>query len=53
MKVLLIINDPPYGAEWVYKARGLGDGEIMEQARRGSKDELAVANVEADKVLVF
>jgi uncharacterized protein involved in oxidation of intracellular sulfur len=34
-------------------ARGLGDGEIMEGARRSTMDELAVDTVEADKVLVF
>jgi uncharacterized protein involved in oxidation of intracellular sulfur len=34
-------------------ARGLGDSEIMEGARRSTMDELAVATVEADKVLVF
>ncbi len=34
-------------------ARGIGEGEIMEGARRGTMDELAAATVEADKVLVF
>jgi uncharacterized protein involved in oxidation of intracellular sulfur len=34
-------------------ARGLGDGEIMEGARRSTMDELAGATVEADKVMVF
>jgi uncharacterized protein involved in oxidation of intracellular sulfur len=34
-------------------ARDLGDGEIMEGARRSTMDELAVTTVEADKVLVF
>jgi uncharacterized protein involved in oxidation of intracellular sulfur len=34
-------------------ARGLGDSEIMEGARRSTMDELAAATVEADKVLVF
>jgi hypothetical protein len=54
MKALLIINDPqPYGTERVSNARGLGDGEIMERARRSTMDELAVATLEADKVLVF
>jgi sulfur relay (sulfurtransferase) complex TusBCD TusD component (DsrE family) len=31
----------------------LGDGEIMEGARRSTMDELAGATVEADKVMVF
>jgi uncharacterized protein involved in oxidation of intracellular sulfur len=34
-------------------ARGLGEAEIMEGARRSTMDELATATVEADKVLVF
>jgi uncharacterized protein involved in oxidation of intracellular sulfur len=34
-------------------ARGIGEGEIMEGARRSTMDELAAAAVEADKVLVF
>ena len=34
-------------------ARGLGDGEIMEGARRSTMDELAAATLSADKVLVF
>jgi uncharacterized protein involved in oxidation of intracellular sulfur len=34
-------------------ARGLGEGEIMEGARRSTMDELAEATIEADKVLVF
>ena len=34
-------------------ARGLGDSEIMEGARRSTMDELAAATVEMDKVLVF
>ena len=34
-------------------ARGLGDSELMEGARRSSMDELAAATIEADKVLVF
>jgi uncharacterized protein involved in oxidation of intracellular sulfur len=34
-------------------ARGLGDGEIMEGARRSTMDELATATAEADKVLIF
>jgi uncharacterized protein involved in oxidation of intracellular sulfur len=34
-------------------ARGLGEGELMEGARRSSMDELAAATIEADKVLVF
>jgi sulfur relay (sulfurtransferase) complex TusBCD TusD component (DsrE family) len=50
MKALFIINDPPYGRE---KAQGLGDGEIMEVARRSTMDELAVPTVEADKILVL
>ena len=117
MKVLFIINDPPYGTERVYNAlrlaltllkkdpsaqvtvflmadavlaakaqqktpegyynvermlkrvlagkgtvllcgtcmdaRGIGDGEVTEAARRSTMDELAAATVQADKVLVF
>jgi uncharacterized protein involved in oxidation of intracellular sulfur len=34
-------------------ARGLGDSEIMDGARRSTMDELPVATVEADKVLVY
>jgi uncharacterized protein involved in oxidation of intracellular sulfur len=34
-------------------ARGIGDGEIMEGARRSTMDELAIATAEADKLLVF
>jgi len=34
-------------------ARGIGDGELIEGARRSSMDELATATLEADKVLVF
>ena len=34
-------------------ARGIGEGEIMEGARRSTMDELAAATLEADKVLVF
>ncbi len=34
-------------------ARGIGDAELMEGARRSTMDELASATVEADKVLVF
>jgi len=34
-------------------ARGIGDSELMEGARRSTMDELAGATVEADKVLVF
>ena len=34
-------------------ARGIGDGEIMEGARRSTMDELAAATAEADKLLVF
>jgi uncharacterized protein involved in oxidation of intracellular sulfur len=34
-------------------ARGLGDAEIMEGARRSTMDELATAAVDADKVLIF
>lgn len=34
-------------------ARGLGDSELMEGARRSTMDELAAATVDADKVLVF
>jgi uncharacterized protein involved in oxidation of intracellular sulfur len=34
-------------------ARGIGDTELMEDARRSTMDELASATAEADKVLVF
>ncbi len=34
-------------------ARGMGEAEIMEGARRSSMDELTAATLEADKVLVF
>ncbi len=34
-------------------ARGLGEAEIAEGARRSSMDELAQAAIKADKVLVF
>jgi uncharacterized protein involved in oxidation of intracellular sulfur len=34
-------------------ARGLADSELLEGARRSSMDELAVATLAADKVLVF
>jgi uncharacterized protein involved in oxidation of intracellular sulfur len=34
-------------------ARGLGNDEILEGARRSTMDELAEATVAADKVLVF
>jgi uncharacterized protein involved in oxidation of intracellular sulfur len=34
-------------------ARGIGDAEIIEGARRSTMDELANATAEADKVLVF
>ena len=34
-------------------ARGIGDSEIMEGARRSTMDELAAATIAADKVLVF
>jgi uncharacterized protein involved in oxidation of intracellular sulfur len=34
-------------------ARGLGDGELLEGARRSTMDELANATMEADKVLIF
>ena len=117
MKVLVLINDPPYGNERVYNAlrlahallkrdpatqlttflmadavlaakaqqktpegyynvermlkrvlagkgsvllcgtcmdaRGLGDAELLEGARRSTMDELAITTVEADKVLIF
>ena len=117
MKILFIINDPPYGTERVYNAlriahallkkdpqtavtvflmadsvvaaragqktpdgyyniermlkrvlaskgevllcgtcmdaRGIGDSELMDGARRSTMDELASATVEADRVLVF
>ncbi len=117
MKILFIINDPPYGTERVYNAirlahallkrepttqvtvflmadavlaakaqqktpdgyynvermlkralsskgevllcgtcmdaRGIGDAELMDGARRSTMDELAGATADADKVLVF
>lgn len=34
-------------------ARGLGDADLIDGARRSSMDELASATSEADKVLVF
>lgn len=34
-------------------ARGIGEAEIMEGARRSTMDELAAATIGADKVLVF
>ncbi len=34
-------------------ARGIGEGEIVDGAHRGTMDELAAATIEADKVLVF
>jgi uncharacterized protein involved in oxidation of intracellular sulfur len=34
-------------------ARDLGDAVIVDGARRSSMDELAVATIEANKVLVF
>jgi uncharacterized protein involved in oxidation of intracellular sulfur len=34
-------------------ARGVGDAELMEGARRSTMDELAGATIEADKVMVF
>jgi uncharacterized protein involved in oxidation of intracellular sulfur len=34
-------------------ARGIGDGELTETARRSTMDELAAATVQADKVLIF
>jgi uncharacterized protein involved in oxidation of intracellular sulfur len=34
-------------------ARGVGEAELMEGARRGTMDELAAATIEADKVVVF
>ena len=34
-------------------ARGLGEAELMDGARRSTMDELAAATIEADKVLVF
>ena len=117
MKILFIVNDPPYGTERVYNAlrlahalikrepsmqvtiflmadavlaakaqqktpdgyyniermlkrvlsskgsvllcgtcmdaRGIGDAEIIEGARRSTMDELANATAEANKVLIF
>ena len=34
-------------------ARGLGEADLLEGARRSSMDELAASALEADKVLVF
>ena len=34
-------------------ARGIGEAEIMNGARRSTMDELAAATIAADKVLVF
>ncbi len=34
-------------------ARGIGEAEIMQGARRSTMDELAAATLAADKVLVF
>jgi uncharacterized protein involved in oxidation of intracellular sulfur len=34
-------------------ARGIGDTELMDGARRSTMEELASATVEADRVLVF
>src|SRR5215471_20276892 len=34
-------------------ARGIGDGELTEAARRSTMDELAAATIQADKVLIF
>ena len=34
-------------------ARGLGDTELLEGARRSTMDELANTTVESDKVLIF
>jgi uncharacterized protein involved in oxidation of intracellular sulfur len=34
-------------------ARGMGEGDLVEGARRSTMDELASATVEFDKVLVF
>jgi uncharacterized protein involved in oxidation of intracellular sulfur len=117
MKILLVINDPPYGSERVFNAlrlahallkkdaatqvtvflmadavlaakarqktpdgyynvermlkrvlsgkgtvllcgtcmdaRGIGEAELLEGARRSTMDELASATVDADKVLIF
>lgn len=34
-------------------ARGIGDAELMDGARRSTMDDLATATTEADKVSVF
>lgn len=34
-------------------ARGIGEAELMDGARRSTMDELAAATIEADKVLMF
>jgi uncharacterized protein involved in oxidation of intracellular sulfur len=34
-------------------ARGMIEGDVMDEARRSTMDELAAATVEADKVMIF
>ncbi len=34
-------------------ARGIGEADLMNGARRSTMDELATETIEADKVLVF
>jgi hypothetical protein len=53
MKALLIINDPPYGTERVYNARGPGRRRDHGTGASRTMDKLAVATIEADKILVL
>jgi sulfur relay (sulfurtransferase) complex TusBCD TusD component (DsrE family) len=65
MKVLFIINDPPYGTERCYNALRLAGALLksatesritvflMADARRSTIDELAATTIAADKLLVF
>jgi len=52
MKVLFIINDPPYGTERVYNALRLAHALLKKDAQT-QVTELATATTEAYKVLVF
>lgn len=58
MRPLIILNDPPYGAERNYSgtcmdARGLAEAEIAPGTRRSTTDGLTAAAIATDKVLVF
>lgn len=64
MKILMILNDPPYGTELVYNSlrRAMNlptkheDVEVsmfLMGATRSTMDELTELTVDADKVLVF